>query len=216
MVKIVKPSAVVITPLDGEAILKHLEICGRTCYKSESQITPESAKKMIAKLLELGHESVIEHFSVTAQLVCDVGAYKDLTRHRIASFSIESTRYCNYSKGRFGNELAVIEPVNIPKGSKEYDVWLDTMNYIEQNYMKMSEIEGTRTDQLRMLLPHSTAATVTMTANMREWRHIFSLRCANAAHPSVQQVMKMLLTQFHSAIPVLFDDIYESVFKGDV
>ena len=86
------------------------------------------------------------------------------------------------------------------------------MEYIEKQYIKMSEMEGVRPDQLRMILPHSTAAEVCMTANIREWRHVFALRCAKAAHPTVQEVMKMLLEIFHTKIPVLFDDLYEQFF----
>lgn len=206
MVKIVEPSAEIITPLDGDAILKHLELCARNCYKSEDKITHDSAVKMIKKLLELGHEAMIEHFNVTIKMTCDLGVYKDITRHRHVSYAIESTRYCNYSKGKYGSELTMIAPCNIEKGTPEYKLWLETMETIEKNYNAMAAL-GCKADQLRMLLPHSIKADVIMTANLREWRHIFKLRCAPAAHPSVQQVMKMLLRQMKSAIPVLFDDI---------
>lgn len=206
MVKIVEPHVEIITPLDGEAILKHLELCARNCYKSEDKITPDSARTMIKKLLELGHEAMIEHYNLTVKLTCDIGVYKDLTRHRLVSFAIESTRYCNYSKGKFGNELSVIKPCHIKENTPEYDLWLSTMQTIEKNYNQMAAL-GCRPDQLRMLLPHSTKADVIMTANLREWRHIFKLRCAPAAHPSVQEVMDMLLVKLRNEIPVIFDDI---------
>ncbi len=206
MVNIVAPHVEIMTPLDGEAILKHLELCARNCYKSEDKITPDSARTMVKKLLELGHEAMIEHYSLTAKLTCDIGVYKDLTRHRLASFAIESTRYCNYSKGKFGNELSVIKPCHIKENTSEYDLWLKTMQTIEQNYNQMAAL-GCRPDQLRMLLPHSTKADVIMTANLREWRHIFKLRCAPAAHPTVQEVMDMLLEKLKAEIPVVFDDI---------
>lgn len=206
MVKIVEPHVEIITPLDGEAILKHLELCARNCYKSEDKITPDSARTMIKKLLELGHEAMIEHYTLTVKLTCDIGVYKDLTRHRLVSFAIESTRYCNYSKGKFGNELSVIKPCHIKENTPEYDLWLSTMQTIEKNYNQMAAL-GCRPDQLRMLLPHSTKADVIMTANLREWRHIFKLRCAPAAHPTVQEVMDMLLVKLRNEIPVIFDDI---------
>ena len=206
MVKIVAPHVEIITPLDGEAILKHLELCARNCYKSEDKITPDSARTMIKKLLELGHEAMIEHYNLTVKLTCDIGVYKDLTRHRLVSFAIESTRYCNYSKGKFGNELSVIKPCHIKENTPEYDLWLSTMQTIEKNYNQMAAL-GCRPDQLRMLLPHSTKADVIMTANLREWRHIFKLRCAPAAHPTVQEVMDMLLVKLRNEIPVIFDDI---------
>ena len=206
MVKIVNPSVELITPLNGEEILKHIELCARNCYKSEDKITADSARKMVKKLLEMGHEAMIEHYNITVKLTTDVGAYKDLTRHRHASFAIESTRFCNYSKGKYGNELTFIKPCHIPEGSELYNLWYQTMEMIEKQYLAMSAA-GAAVDQLRMLLPHSTKADVIMTANLREWRHIFKLRCAPAAHPTVQQVMKMLLSKFKKELPVFFDDI---------
>ncbi len=206
MVKIVEPRVEILTPLNGEAILRHIELCARNCYKSEDKISSDSAVKMVKKLLDLGHEAMIEHFNLTVKLTCDVGVYKDLTRHRHASYAIESTRYCNYSKGKYGNEISVIAPCHIAKGSPEYALWLKTMEEIEKNYNTMAAL-GCKPDQLRMLLPHSTKADVIITANLREWRHIFKLRCAPAAHPSVQEVMKMLLKQMKAQIPVIFDDI---------
>lgn len=208
MVKIIAPSVEVITPLDGEAILKHLELCARNCYKSEDKITADSARKMIKKLIEMGHEAMIEHFNLTVKFICDLGAYKDLTRHRHASFAIESTRYCNYFKGKFGSELSIIKPCNILENTPEYKLWYNTMQTIENNYNAMAEL-GCKPDQLRMLLPHSIKADVILTANLREWRHIFKLRCAPAAHPSVQQIMRMLFRELKSKIPVIFDDLID-------
>ena len=184
-------------------------------YKYACGFRSNLVSTFINNLVKMRHESVLEHFSITVRFTCDIGVYKDLTRHRIASFSIESTRYCNYSKGKFGSELKVIEPCHIKKDSPEYAIWLETMEYIEKQYIKMSEMEGVRPDQLRMILPHSTAAEVCMTANIREWRHVFALRCAKAAHPTVQEVMKMLLKIFHTKIPVLFDDLYEQFFTEE-
>lgn len=216
MVKIINPSVEILNDIDGEKILKHIELCARNCYKSEGNITNDisSAKKMIQKLLELNHTAMIEHYSVTFKIICDIGVYKDLSRHRHCSFAIESTRYCNYSKDKFGNEITFIKPVNIKDNTDEYTIWYNTMVEIEQAYNEMAKI-GCTPDQLRMLLPHSTSASVICTCNMRELRHIFGLRCAKAAHPSVRQIMLMTLNEFHKRIPVLFDDLYEQ-FKEDI
>lgn len=217
MVKIIEPSVEIINDIDSDRILKHIESCGRTCYQSyenESEDT-SSAKKMIAMLIKSGHESVLEHISITVKMRGDVGFYKDITRHRAGTaFSIESTRFCNYSKGKFGNELTVIKPCNMDEKFGIYHTWLNTMKVIEQQYMQMAEL-GAKPDQLRMILPHSTAAEVSMTANIRAWRHIFKMRCAKAAHPSVRQMMLMVLNKFHNSIEVLFDDIWEE-FKEDM
>lgn len=216
MVKIIEPSVEIVSEINSDKMLKHLELCARNCYKSESNITEDttSAIKMINKLIELDHTAMLEHFNITIKLLCDVGTYKDLTRHRHCSFAIESTRYCNYSKGKFGNEISVIKPCNMDENSGIYHTWLKAMNDMERAYMQMAEI-GATPDQLRMILPHSTAASVILTANIREFRHIFNLRCAKAAHPSVRQIMLMTLNEFHNKIPVLFDDLYEQ-FKFDI
>lgn len=216
MVKIIEPSVEILTDIDGDKVLKHIEKCGRTCYQSYQNETEDttSAKNMIQMLIKMGHESVLEHFLITIKAKIDVGNYKDLTRHRHASFSIESTRFCNYSKGKFGNELTVIQPCNIDKDSGIYHIWIKTMNDIEKAYMDMSAL-GAKPDQLRMILPHSLAAEVTMSANLREWRHIFKMRCQKAAHPSVRQIMLKTLNEFHNRIPAVFDDLYDE-FKEDI
>ena len=216
MVKIIEPSVEIVSEINSDKMLKQIEKCARNCYKSENNITEDttSAVKMIGKLIEMGHTAMIEFADVIVNLHCDVGVYKDLTRHRHCSFAIESTRYCNYSKGKFGNEISVIKPCNMDENSGIYHTWLKAMNDMERAYMQMAEI-GATPDQLRMILPHSTAASVMMKANIREWRHIFNLRCAKAAHPSVRQIMLMTLNEFNNKIPVLFDDLYQQ-FKFDI
>lgn len=214
--RIIKPSVEIMQEIDGDKILKHLELCARNCYKSEGNITEDtsSAIKMINKLIELDHTAMLEHYNITVKLICDIGVYKDLTRHRHASYAIESTRYCNYSKDKFGNEISFIKPCNIEELSDLWNEWAGQMKEVEITYRKMAEL-GAKPDQLRMILPHSTAASVVMSANIREWRHIFKLRCSKAAHPSVREVMLMLLNEFHSKIPVLFDDIFEE-YKDEI
>lgn len=206
MVKVVSDSVEIMTPLDGAAILKHLELCIRNCYKSEDKIEPGSAEKMIRKIIELKHEAMLEHFSITVRLITDIGVYKDLTRHRIASFAIESTRYCNYSKGKFGSEITVMEPPELVPGTEAYDIWMKCMTDIETAYNTLAA-QGYKADVCRMVLPHSTKASVIMTANLREWRHIFKLRTAKAAHPTVRRIMAKVLAEFQRQIPIIFDDI---------
>ena len=139
-------------------------------------------------------------------MICDVGVYKDLTRHRIASFSIESTRYCNYGKDKFDNQIKFIKPVNMDEGTELYQKWYDTCEVIEKNYLEMANL-GAEPDQLRMLLPHSTAALVTMTANIREWKHILELRCTKHAHPAIRQLLIPLLLKFKKEMPEIFENI---------
>ena len=200
-----------VEPFDGKKIMHNIERACRCCYRSEDKITSDSYKKLITNCISRGHESVLEHEKITVRLTCDVGTYKDLTRHRIASFSIESTRYCNYSKEKFGEGLHVIKPIFADDPAK-YQIWLECMTGIELDYKRMAEL-GAKPDELRMILPHSTAAQVTMTANIREWRHIFSLRAQAMTHPSVRQVMIPLLLLFQEQMPELFNSIeYDTNF----
>ena len=210
MVKILKPGYEILTPLDGSAILKHIELIARTCYKSEDKITPpgddSSARKIVANLIKLGHEAMIEHFSVSVQFTADTGFYKDLTRHRLASFAIESTRYCMYANEKFGSQLSVMEPPLLEPGSDDYGIWLGCMENIEAAYNELAR-RGYKPDVCRMVLPHSTKATINVTANLREWRHIFRLRTSPKAHPTIYTLLIPLLMEFKERIPVIFDDI---------
>lgn len=203
--KFVKPW-VEVEKIDGIQVMKNLERAAKQCYRSQDNIKDDTYDKFLRGCISRGHESVIEHEKVSIRMCCDIGVYKDLTRHRLASFSIESTRYCNYSKDKFDNNITFVYPCNIEEGTEEYGLWQETMGAIEQNYNKMAEL-GCKPDQLRLLLPHSTAAEVYMTANIREWRHILSLRADSHAHPSIQQLMIPLLLYFKQEMPALFDDI---------
>lgn len=209
--KVIEPY-VRVEMFDGVKIMKNIEKACRTCYRSEDKISEDSYKKLLANCISRGHESVMEHEKITVQLVCDIGVYKDLTRHRAGTaFSIESTRYCSYNKDKFGNEIKFIRPCHI--NGKLYDFWKESCGQIETQYIQMAQA-GAKPDQLRMILPHSTAALVTMTCNIREWRHIFSLRAQKMTHPTVQQVMIPLLRYFQKEMPDLFGDIpYNAEFN---
>ncbi len=202
--KIIKPW-VELEAIDGITVMKNLERAAKHCYRTEGNIKENSYDHFLRNCINRGHESVLEHEKVTVRICCDVGAYKDITRHRLASFSIESTRYCNYSKDKFGSEISFIEPCNIDDTELLED-WKNCMQNIETTYNTMAK-KGALPDQLRLLLPHSTAAELTMTANIREWRHIFSLRADKHAHPSIQQFMIPLLLYFKQQMPALFDEV---------
>lgn len=212
--KIIKPE-IEIEDFDGVQIMKNIELACRTCYRSEGSITEDSYKKLLTNCINRGHESVLEHEKITIRMICDIGVYKDLTRHRFASFSIESTRYCNYGKDKFNNEIKFIEPCNIEKGTIEYGQWFNIMNIIEKTYNEMADL-GCTPDQMRMILPHSTAAAVTMTANIREWKHILELRCSKMAHPAIRQLLIPLLLIFQARMPEIFKDVpYDIDFPTD-
>lgn len=204
--KIIDPGFEILTPLDGEAILKHIELCGRVCYKSEDKITPESCRKFIAGIIKRGHEAVLEHFSVTVRFIVDRGVSHEIVRHRLASYCQESTRYCNYSKGDFGGEITVIKPNFFEPGSAVWDSWEDACKMAETAYFDLLEF-GCTPQQARSVLPNSLKTEVVMTADLREWRHFFKLRCSPAAHPQMREVAIPLLMEMQSKIPVFFDDI---------
>lgn len=212
--EIVKPW-VEIENYDATKIMKNLERACRTCYRSENLITEDSYKKLLSNCITRGHESILEHEKITVRLFCDVGAYKDLTRHRAGTaFSIESTRYCNYSKDKYTNSVKFIEPVFITE-KKNYDLWKNAMQNIENCYIEMAN-NGAKTDELRMLLPHSTAAEVTMTCNIREWKHVLSLRCSKTVHPSIRQLLIPLLLKFKKDMPEIFGDVlYDENFPEE-
>ena len=211
--KIINPK-IEVEKYDGIKIMKNIERACRTCYRSENLTTEDSYKRLLTNCLNRGHESVLEHEKITVRMVCDIGVYKDLTRHRFGSFSIESTRYCNYGKDKFDNELKFIKPCNIEPG-QIYAFWMNEMQNIEHTYQEMSR-RGCTPDQMRLILPHSTAAEVTMTANIREWRHILDLRTKKMAHPSVRQILIPLLLKFKADMPELFGDIeYDTEFPKE-
>lgn len=212
--KIIKPDVQFITPIDGATILKRLEQCGRVCYKSEDKITEGSAEKFVAGIIKRGHEAVLEHCSFTVKFICDRGVSHEIVRHRMASYCQESTRYCNYGKGKFGEEITVIEPCFIKPGSRAYDYWRDACEGVEIRYFDMLAC-GCAPQEARSVLPNSLKTEVVMTANIREWRHFLKLRCSPAAHPQMREVALILLDKVHWLIPVCFDDIW-SEYHADV
>lgn len=197
---------------DGVKIMKRIERACRTCYRSEDKISDESYKNLLTNCLNRGHESVLEHEKITVRIYSDIGTYKDLTRHRFASFSVESTRYCSYNKDKYGNEIAVVNPVYM-EDKEVFETWKKAVEDMEKAYMKMKEL-GASTDMCREILPHSTAAEYTMTANIREWKHILELRTTNHVHPAIRQVLIPLLLLFKEQMPEIFGDIeYDKEFN---
>lgn len=217
--RIILPSFEIIDDIDGDAILERIERAGRVSYKSEYKIRPGSAKSFVAKILRLGHESVIEHEKVSVRIVCDRGVSHQLVRHRICSFTQESTR-CNYASERFGSELTFILPlwfrdcydcdrqVITESGSvnEAFLIWYNVCKNAESAYLSLISRSLTPL-QARTVLPNSLKTELVMTANLREWRHIFRLRTSEHAHPQMREIMVPLLGEFKKRIPVIFDDL---------
>ena len=206
--KIIQANVEFITPINGKVILERLEQCGRVCYKSEDKITEGSAEKFLANIIKRGHEAVLEHCSFTVKFICDRGVSHEIVRHRLASYCQESTRYCNYSKDGFGNEITVIRPCYLTPGSSGEAFWEHACKCAEDCYLSLLE-RGYTPQEARAVLPNSLKTEVVMTANIREWRHFLKLRTSPAAHPQMREVATLLLKELQQKVPVLFDDIEE-------
>lgn len=220
--KIIKPSYEILTPISDGGIkeLQHIEKIGRVCYKSEDKITEngESAKKFVKMLIDNCHEAMIEHSSLSVKFIVDRGVSHELVRHRIASFAQESTRYCNYSKDKFGNEINVIDitdcialdtkmrKMTVGEISEIISEWCRAIEDAEKHYMRMIEL-GATPQIARSVLPTSTKTEITITANYREWRNFFKLRTPQSAHPQMREIAILLLKELKTLIPVIFDDI---------
>lgn len=206
--KIVAPSHEILFMPEPDEILRRIEIAGRTCYKSEDKITPDSAARFVRGLVKSGHHSVIEHASITVRFTCDRGVTHELVRHRLAAYSQESTRYANYAQAKFGSEITVVKPPFWEDGSSEYALWREAMESAERLYMALLEA-GARPEQARSVLPNSLKTEIVMTCNLREWRHVIDLRCSKPAHPQIREIMLPLLEDFNARLPAVFGDLHE-------
>ena len=196
-----------------EDMLRRVERIGRVCYKSEDRIQEGSAEAFIRGILRRGHESVIEHGSITVKFICDRGVTHEIVRHRIASYSQESTRYCNYASEKFGREINCVDPSGA-FGWNEGDMsdqrkavlWREAMVSAERTYFALLEA-GARPEEARSVLPNSLKTEIVITMNLREWRHFFRLRCSRRAHPQMAEVAWMLLRTFAERWPIFFEDL---------
>ena len=203
--KIVKPGYEILTKINSASILKSIEKAGRTCYKSESKITKNSAINFIKNIIARGHESVLEHQSVSVRIICDRGVSHELVRHRLASYSQESTRYVNYAK----KGIEFIAPCFWKKGSDEYSLWKSICETSELAYLNLIS-KGSKPQEARSILPNSLKTEIVMTANLREWRHFFKVRAqgiTGAPHVQMLEITLLMLCDFKELIPIVFDDI---------
>ncbi len=180
------------------------EQAARVCYQSCGR--PEQRYDFLKSLIHRGHESVIEHAGASFRIITDRGISHELVRHRLASFSQESTRYCNYSRERFNREIAVIPPHNLEESSPAYAIWLSSVEAAEQSYFRLLE-QGLPAQLARSVLPHSLKTELVMTANLREWRHILRLRLAKTAHPQIAEIARNILEYLRQWVPWAVDDI---------
>ena len=266
------------------SVYRQIEIAGRTCYKSEDKITPDSAKKFVERMVKSGHGAMLEHGTVylfltmssrqqyfkycsnpysvanstgeaekgtwngfvttnyrvlvengwledleyicnpgkehekriTVRFVCDRGVSHEFVRHRVFSFAQESTRYCNYAKDKFGNELTFIIPrwLSLSNGSYTYDypngftkdgskwdsklelnTFLLSLVRSEAAYLELIS-QGWVAQQARAVLPNSLKTELIMTGTLTQWEGFFKLRDAESAHPQARELAEPLHAEF--------------------
>lgn len=222
MITIVEPGYKILTPFDG--IVQHIERCGRVCYKSEDKITADSAAKFVANICRNRHESVLEHASITAIITCSRACSHQLVRHRLAAYSQESQRYCDY--GKLG--LQVICPPSIGLKPEQYErgtgwyipgdqfvtslrghLWLDTIEMAYEEYLAERNF-GIKAEDARFVLPNATKTEVVTTFNLRMWRHVFQERALNKhAQWEIKGIFSGILNEFVGELPAVFGDLYE-------
>lgn len=182
---------------------RKIEAAARTCYKSENYVSEDSWKSLIKKLKENNHGAMLEFGNFICRITTDRGVSHELVRHRLASYAQESTRYCNYGKNKFNNELTFIKPVEIDISKNEFKIWKSAMEAAEESYLTMIE-EKVKPENARSVLPNSLKTEVVMKCNWRELLHMLDLRTSAAAHPDIRYVMNMIKDVFMENIPELF------------
>lgn len=280
--KLIKPSFTILHQAPGlEGVYKQIELAGRTCYKSEDKITPDSAKAFVERMINSGHGAMLEHGTVylgmpietiipieangwgkyesnkyskggvvcsingekrvaittnlrvlvengwlddlqyiceptkyhekriTVRFICDRGVSHEFVRHRVFSFAQESTRYCNYSKDKFGNELTFIQPCYlneaelaqygpyhlVSRNKSPESIFMCSLNNAEKDYLTLIE-SGWKAQEARAVLPNALKTELVMTGFVTDWQHFFDLRCASNAHPQARELAIPLYEEF--------------------
>lgn len=189
-----------------------IERVARTCYRSEDRIGEGSADKMVRSLRERGHHAMLEFCDALAVITADRGLTHELVRHRLASYAQESTRFCNYGRGKFGGEITVIRQPGLSGQAEE--VWREAMKTAERHYLSLIGL-GVQPQIARSVLPIGLKTEICIKANLREWRHIFMMRCSPAAHPIIRGVMLEVLSKMNLMIPAVYDDIAEKFLTDE-
>lgn len=201
-----------VNPIRYEDALSILNEAGRTCYQSYQEENDKNEnEKFVKRIISSGHESVIEHVSVTAKVVTNRAVTHQIVRHRIASYSQESQRYCNYTLDKFDNNVVFIEPVWFKEASLEQKhEFRELLKNSEEAYFNLIDT-GLNPEQARAVLPNACKTTIVMTFNLREWRHFFKERCSKHADPEIRVIASKLLQALYNCYPVVFEDIYKSI-----
>lgn len=213
MIKKINSNVHIIDEKPQGKLLEKIEKVARTCYQSEGNIQPGSAVTLVSNLIKRGHEAMLEHDSISVRIICDRGVSHEIVRHRIASYAQESTRYCNYTGDKFGNQITVIDiatgfKYDLTKNSdiKKYEIWNRAMEQAAEAYFEMMEA-GATPEEARSVLPNSLKTEIVVTMNLRAWRNFFKLRCDYHAHPQMREVADNIYDLFLEKYPIFFEDL---------
>lgn len=227
--KIIKPYHIIESEIDTQYVMQLLEKAGRNCYRSDNLITENSADKFIKAIIDRGHLSILEHFSITIRLVTSRAVLAQISRHRMNVLSVESQRYCNYNKDKFDNGITFVKPTWVNDDILgEYDIkwagvygfdhdvsskidkptnrWFWNCAVSERDYLRLLH-EGWVPEQAREVLNNSTKTEIVMTANLRQWRAIFNQRCKMDAQSEIRLLLTDVLNEFKEKLPVVFGDL---------
>lgn len=210
-------------PKTAAMIYRDIEESGRTCYASGASMTDETGEKFVRTMVKNGHDAMLEHASMKVKFIVDRGISHEMVRHRICSFAEQSTRYCNFSKEKFGHEITVIEPCfydSIPKEEKDLCIRalrdpfdaeasnfiMDGVTNLHKRYARwyddcltseqdyLAMLElGATPEEARSVLPHSLKTEIVVYTNMREWREIFKLRAAGEHGKPHPQMLEVMV-----------------------
>ena len=204
--KITERSVELVNAPDYETLLDTVTRAGHNCYKAETVDTQEHKEKFIRGIIKRGHEAVLEFSNIDVHIMADRSFMGQLTRHRLCHFCVESARYNNYASNKNGNEIAVIVPADIDENSQAFETWYRGCAEAENSYMDLIAT-GVKPETARSVLPMCLATSIFCGANIREWRHIFRLRCESHAQIDIRLVMTDLLGKMYEKYPVFFEDL---------
>lgn len=187
-----------------EQVLFTFRTAARNCYQSatDSNNNYEDTERLVKALIKSGHTSTLEFNFIPAQIIGDRTLMGQLTRHRLLSFCIESARYNNYKE----DGIKVITPADMTEAG--WETWRASCIVAESAYLELLD-KGCKPETARSVLPSCLATSIVCGGNIREWRHVFELRCSRHSQVDIRNVMKSLLEDFHRNYPPFFEDLAE-------
>ena len=204
--KLINPSVELITNIDGEAVLRHIEHATRVCYDSNDKVNEESHLKLLKTILDSHHYSVCEHFSVSVKIKCSRACLAQISRHRHLSMSVRSQRYCNFSRSKkYPDGIEFIRPTAYNSWTIEQQFKFEVaMRQSEKSYMELMNV-GLKAQDARNVLNNAVMTEMVVTANLRAWREFLKLRTTTHAQDEIRAVALDLQAQLRNKIPLIFD-----------